>query len=80
MDATTAQAIHELATIGRLSEDSREAVSDALNLPRFDGIDAKGNDVRPVGVTAEGESLNPEPKGPEDAKSKGTTDTKAGRS
>lgn len=32
MDATTAQAIHDLVTNGRLSEASTKAVSDALGL------------------------------------------------
>jgi len=34
MDKSTAQAIHELATVGRLSEDSTAAVAGVLGLDR----------------------------------------------
>lgn len=41
MDTTTAQAIHDLATTGRLSPDSTAAVADVL------GIEAPGAETEP---------------------------------
>jgi hypothetical protein len=43
MDTTTAQAIHDLATTGRLSAESTEAVSDALGL---DTDTSEGDDTK----------------------------------
>jgi hypothetical protein len=55
MDTTTAQAIHDLATTGRLSEDSTAAVADVLGLdvPDDDEIEPenKSAPAKPAGAS-----------------------------